>query len=203
MSVFQTVAARHQCHSGAGPEPGHPGEVCPGGSSEDGGPRPRRQALELQTLLPGPRHTGMDLQTHGVCKHNMEYTHTYTTVPSTCKSHPGASSPPEQCAVFGCSTRPWDPETCLVQFEKDGLIQTQERSQRRHDGLPYSHTWASQQKVHTHTVLQPHLGQPAEGTHTHTYTHTQQTSCLSLALSFPSWAVFGSYETCVCVFRPS
>uniref|UniRef100_A0A4W6EQ84 Oxysterol binding protein like 5 n=1 Tax=Lates calcarifer TaxID=8187 RepID=A0A4W6EQ84_LATCA len=43
-------------------------------------------------------------------------------------------------------TRPWDTERCLVQFEKDGVIQTHEKSQRRHNGLSYSHSWASQQK---------------------------------------------------------
>uniref|UniRef100_G3PAN9 Oxysterol-binding protein n=1 Tax=Gasterosteus aculeatus aculeatus TaxID=481459 RepID=G3PAN9_GASAC len=44
-------------------------------------------------------------------------------------------------------TRPWDPERCLVQFEKDGVVQTHEKKQRRHNGLSYSHSWASQQKV--------------------------------------------------------
>uniref|UniRef100_A0A671XF64 Oxysterol-binding protein n=1 Tax=Sparus aurata TaxID=8175 RepID=A0A671XF64_SPAAU len=43
--------------------------------------------------------------------------------------------------------QPWDPERCLVQFEKDGVIQTHEKSQRQHNGLSYSHSWASQQKV--------------------------------------------------------
>lgn len=44
-----------------------------------------------------------------------------------------------------CSLRPWDPEHCLVQFEKDGIIQTQEKSQKPHNGLSFS--WASQDKV--------------------------------------------------------
>ncbi|KAJ8406505.1 hypothetical protein AAFF_G00300790 [Aldrovandia affinis] len=44
-------------------------------------------------------------------------------------------------------TRPWDPDTSLVQFEKDGVIQTRERHQRRHSGLSYGHNWATQQKV--------------------------------------------------------
>uniref|UniRef100_A0A8C4GI52 Oxysterol-binding protein n=1 Tax=Dicentrarchus labrax TaxID=13489 RepID=A0A8C4GI52_DICLA len=44
-------------------------------------------------------------------------------------------------------TQPWDPERCLVQFEKDGVIQTHEKSQRQHNGLSYSHSWASQQKL--------------------------------------------------------
>uniref|UniRef100_A0A8C4GHK5 Oxysterol-binding protein n=1 Tax=Dicentrarchus labrax TaxID=13489 RepID=A0A8C4GHK5_DICLA len=38
-------------------------------------------------------------------------------------------------------TQPWDPERCLVQFEKDGVIQTHEKSQRQHNGLSYSHSW--------------------------------------------------------------
>uniref|UniRef100_A0A669DJ21 Oxysterol-binding protein n=1 Tax=Oreochromis niloticus TaxID=8128 RepID=A0A669DJ21_ORENI len=51
-------------------------------------------------------------------------------------------------------TRPWDPERCFVQFEKDGVIQTQEKSQRQHNGLSYSHSWASQQK-HRKASSQP------------------------------------------------
>uniref|UniRef100_A0A8C3B5S2 Oxysterol-binding protein n=1 Tax=Cyclopterus lumpus TaxID=8103 RepID=A0A8C3B5S2_CYCLU len=39
-------------------------------------------------------------------------------------------------------TRPWDPERCLVQFEKDGVVQTHEKNQRQHNGLSYSHSWA-------------------------------------------------------------
>uniref|UniRef100_A0A8C6UMY6 Oxysterol-binding protein n=1 Tax=Neogobius melanostomus TaxID=47308 RepID=A0A8C6UMY6_9GOBI len=35
--------------------------------------------------------------------------------------------------------RPWDNECCLVQFEKDGIIQTQEK--RQHNGLSYRHSW--------------------------------------------------------------
>uniref|UniRef100_A0A8C3B236 Oxysterol-binding protein n=1 Tax=Cyclopterus lumpus TaxID=8103 RepID=A0A8C3B236_CYCLU len=38
-------------------------------------------------------------------------------------------------------TRPWDPERCLVQFEKDGVVQTHEKNQRQHNGLSYSHSW--------------------------------------------------------------
>uniref|UniRef100_A0A667XFK9 Oxysterol binding protein like 5 n=1 Tax=Myripristis murdjan TaxID=586833 RepID=A0A667XFK9_9TELE len=57
--------------------------------------------------------------------------------------------------------RPWDPECCLVQFEKDGVIQTHERSQRRHNGLSYSHSWASQQKVSQHTHTHTHIHTPA------------------------------------------
>uniref|UniRef100_A0AAQ5YX52 Oxysterol-binding protein n=1 Tax=Amphiprion ocellaris TaxID=80972 RepID=A0AAQ5YX52_AMPOC len=50
--------------------------------------------------------------------------------------------------------RPWDPEHCLVQFEKDGVIQTHEKSLRQHNGLSYSHSWASQQK-HRKASSQP------------------------------------------------
>lgn len=48
------------------------------------------------------------------------------------------------CVLFG-SFRPWDPEHCLIQFEKDGIIQTQEKSQKQHDRLSFS--WASRDKV--------------------------------------------------------
>ncbi|CAG01146.1 unnamed protein product, partial [Tetraodon nigroviridis] len=41
--------------------------------------------------------------------------------------------------------RPWDPEHCLIQFEKDGIIQTQEKSQKPPNGLSFS--WASQDKA--------------------------------------------------------
>uniref|UniRef100_A0A8D3DDY2 Oxysterol binding protein-like 5 n=1 Tax=Scophthalmus maximus TaxID=52904 RepID=A0A8D3DDY2_SCOMX len=51
-------------------------------------------------------------------------------------------------------TRPWDPERCVLQFEKDGVIQTHEKSQRRHNELSYSHSWASQQK-HRKASSQP------------------------------------------------
>uniref|UniRef100_A0A3B3R8P0 Oxysterol-binding protein n=2 Tax=Paramormyrops kingsleyae TaxID=1676925 RepID=A0A3B3R8P0_9TELE len=44
-------------------------------------------------------------------------------------------------------TKPWDPSICLVQFEKDGMIQTKERSLRRHSGLSYSQNWAVEQKA--------------------------------------------------------
>lgn len=44
-------------------------------------------------------------------------------------------------------TRPWDNEHCLVQFEKDGLIQTQEKNQRQRNRLSYSHSWGSQHKT--------------------------------------------------------
>ncbi|XP_036399421.1 oxysterol-binding protein-related protein 5-like isoform X1 [Megalops cyprinoides] len=44
-------------------------------------------------------------------------------------------------------TRPWDCDTCLVQFEKDGVIQTKERQRRRPNGLSYSQNWVAQQKA--------------------------------------------------------
>lgn len=47
--------------------------------------------------------------------------------------------------VWSASFRPWDPEHSLVQFEKDGIIQTQEKSQKQHNSLSFS--WASQEKV--------------------------------------------------------
>lgn len=44
-------------------------------------------------------------------------------------------------------TRPWDNDGCLVQFEKDGIIQTQEKNRRQHNGLSYSHSWGSERKT--------------------------------------------------------
>ncbi|XP_036007544.1 oxysterol-binding protein-related protein 5 [Fundulus heteroclitus] len=57
-------------------------------------------------------------------------------------------------------TQPWDPEVSLVQFEKDGVIQTQEKIQRQHNGLSYSHGWTRQHKAevngkHRKTSSQP------------------------------------------------
>lgn len=59
-----------------------------------------------------------------------------------------------ECVSRLSSLQPWDAERCLVQFEKDGVIQTQEKSQRQHNGLSYSHSWTSQQKVSltTHSI---------------------------------------------------
>lgn len=77
-----------------------------------------------------------------------------------------------ECVSSLCSLQPWEAERCLVQFEKDGVIQTQEKSQRQHNGLSYSHSWTSQQKVsltgHSNTLLligsdggsAPDLGSP-------------------------------------------
>ena len=53
-----------------------------------------------------------------------------------------------------CSTKPWDADTCLLQFEKDSIIQTKQRQQRRrHNGYSYSRSWATQQKVNTSNHL--------------------------------------------------
>ncbi|KAJ8252590.1 hypothetical protein COCON_G00219020 [Conger conger] len=43
--------------------------------------------------------------------------------------------------------RPWDPDSSLAQFEKDGVIQTQEHRPRHHNGLSYSQSWAAQHQV--------------------------------------------------------
>uniref|UniRef100_A0A3Q3JKK1 Oxysterol-binding protein n=1 Tax=Monopterus albus TaxID=43700 RepID=A0A3Q3JKK1_MONAL len=51
--------------------------------------------------------------------------------------------------------QPWDPERCLVQFEKDGVIQTQEKSQRQHNGLSYSHSWDEVNRKHRKASSQP------------------------------------------------
>lgn len=51
------------------------------------------------------------------------------------------------CIVLCGSIQPWDPERCLVQFEKDGVIQTHEKTRTQRNSLSYSHSWASQQKV--------------------------------------------------------
>uniref|UniRef100_A0A8C7WS16 Uncharacterized protein n=1 Tax=Oryzias sinensis TaxID=183150 RepID=A0A8C7WS16_9TELE len=68
-------------------------------------------------------------------------------------------------------TRPWDPEICLLQFEKDGVIQTQPRSQ--HGSLTYGHSWTSRHKVNQHlhpsrssSNLQPRLASIVVGIQT-------------------------------------
>ncbi|KAL0967837.1 hypothetical protein UPYG_G00257960 [Umbra pygmaea] len=43
-------------------------------------------------------------------------------------------------------TRLWDPERCLVQFEKHGVIQTKERSLGKIKGYSRASAWASKQK---------------------------------------------------------
>lgn len=60
-------------------------------------------------------------------------------------------------------TRPWDPERCLVQFEKHGVIQTKEKSQRQHKGLAYSRAsaWACQQKAQVNGKHRKGSSQPS------------------------------------------
>lgn len=58
-------------------------------------------------------------------------------------------------------TQPWDPERSLVQFEKDGVIQTHEKSQRRHNRLSYSHSWASRQKAEVNGKHRKASSQPS------------------------------------------
>uniref|UniRef100_A0A7N6A495 Oxysterol-binding protein n=1 Tax=Anabas testudineus TaxID=64144 RepID=A0A7N6A495_ANATE len=52
-------------------------------------------------------------------------------------------------------TQPWEPERCLVQFEKDGVIQTHEKNQRQQNGLSYSHSWAGVNGKHRKASSQP------------------------------------------------
>lgn len=58
-------------------------------------------------------------------------------------------------------TKPWDPERCLVQFEKDGIIQTKEKSQRRRNRYSYSQDWAGQQKVRVNGKHRKSSSQPS------------------------------------------
>ncbi|MGH0147880.1 UNVERIFIED_CONTAM: hypothetical protein FKN15_014227 [Acipenser sinensis] len=44
-------------------------------------------------------------------------------------------------------TNPWDPQMNLVEFEKDGVIQTLGTDGRRHNGISYSKKWATKQKT--------------------------------------------------------
>lgn len=157
---WQTLAACDQCHHGSGPAAGHPGEVCAGGSAAERGQGEGRQTLDVTTFPPGPRHLRVDLQAHGVWTHShqankmQQMAHT-VFLKGGKKWHENYDMFRLKlhcnhrlifCPVFG-SMHPWDPERCLVQFEKDGVIQTHEKSQRQHNGLSYSHSWASQQKV--------------------------------------------------------
>uniref|UniRef100_A0A8B9HNA3 Oxysterol-binding protein n=1 Tax=Astyanax mexicanus TaxID=7994 RepID=A0A8B9HNA3_ASTMX len=50
--------------------------------------------------------------------------------------------------------KPWDPDCCLLQFEKDGIIQTKERRRRQRNGFTYSQSWARQHK-HRKSSSQP------------------------------------------------
>ncbi|XP_027857506.1 oxysterol-binding protein-related protein 5 isoform X2 [Xiphophorus couchianus] len=58
-------------------------------------------------------------------------------------------------------TRPWDAEACLVQFEKDGVIQTQEKMQRQHNGLSYNHSWSRQHKAEVNGKHRKASSQPS------------------------------------------
>lgn len=65
------------------------------------------------------------------------------------------------CVCFlHLSTKAWDPECCLVQFEKDGIIQTKEKRQRQHNGFTYSQNWNSQQKVRWTLCIQELVQKP-------------------------------------------
>ncbi|KAJ8249091.1 hypothetical protein GJAV_G00231080 [Gymnothorax javanicus] len=55
-------------------------------------------------------------------------------------------------------SRPWDPDSSLAQYEKDGVIQTRERRPRHHSDMSYSQSWAAQRKAqgkHRKTSSQP------------------------------------------------
>ncbi|MCJ8735807.1 hypothetical protein PDJAM_G00251690 [Pangasius djambal] len=58
-------------------------------------------------------------------------------------------------------TKAWDRDCCLVQFEKDGIIQTKEKSRRQHNGFPYSQNWSSQQKAQVHGKHRKSSSQPS------------------------------------------
>nr|XP_057931478.1 oxysterol-binding protein-related protein 5 isoform X2 [Doryrhamphus excisus] len=59
-------------------------------------------------------------------------------------------------------TQPWDPERCVLQFERDGVIQTQEKTQRRqHRGLSYTESWASQRKTEVNRMFRKASSQPS------------------------------------------
>uniref|UniRef100_A0A8C1XDH7 Oxysterol-binding protein n=1 Tax=Cyprinus carpio TaxID=7962 RepID=A0A8C1XDH7_CYPCA len=75
-------------------------------------------------------------------------------------------------------TKPWDPERCLLQFEKDGVIQTKEKSRGR--SFSYSQNWAAQQKVSptgSYSTPEPnHESSDNEGqslSHTQTQLHSK------------------------------
>ncbi|XP_053337856.1 oxysterol-binding protein-related protein 5 [Clarias gariepinus] len=58
-------------------------------------------------------------------------------------------------------TKAWDPDSCLVQFEKDGIIQTEEKPQRQHNGFTYRQNWSSQQKAKAHGKHRKSSSQPS------------------------------------------
>ncbi|XP_067236440.1 oxysterol-binding protein-related protein 5 isoform X3 [Chanodichthys erythropterus] len=58
-------------------------------------------------------------------------------------------------------TKPWDPDRCLVQFEKDGIIQTKEKSLRQRSSFSYSQNWAGQQKLRVNGKHRKSSSQPS------------------------------------------
>ncbi|XP_076861792.1 oxysterol-binding protein-related protein 5 isoform X2 [Brachyhypopomus gauderio] len=58
-------------------------------------------------------------------------------------------------------TKPWDPDSCLVQFEKDGIIQTKVRPHRQHGAFNYSQAWAGQQKAQVNGKHRKSSSQPS------------------------------------------
>ncbi|XP_061628486.1 oxysterol-binding protein-related protein 5 isoform X2 [Phyllopteryx taeniolatus] len=57
--------------------------------------------------------------------------------------------------------QPWEPELCLVQFERNGVIQTLEKTQRQHNGLSNSDSWPSQRNVKVHGTRRKASSQPS------------------------------------------
>ncbi|XP_051975305.1 oxysterol-binding protein-related protein 5-like isoform X2 [Xyrauchen texanus] len=58
-------------------------------------------------------------------------------------------------------TKPWDTDRCLVQFEKDGVIQTKEKSQSQLNSFSYSQNWAVEQKVRVNGKHRKSSSQPS------------------------------------------
>ncbi|XP_035379476.1 oxysterol-binding protein-related protein 5 isoform X2 [Electrophorus electricus] len=58
-------------------------------------------------------------------------------------------------------TKPWDSDSCLVQFEKDGIIQAKVRPRRQHGAFTYSHTWTGQQKAQVNGKHRKSSSQPS------------------------------------------
>lgn len=138
------MAACDSSHYGTGPSEGDPGEVCAGGCSAARGQREGRQTLDPSGFPARPHHLRVDLQTHGVRR----LSHKTTDLVSSMWQKPKCGvRHVKLTALCICSTRPWDPEVCLVQFEKDRVIQTHEKGLRQPNGISFSHSWASHRKV--------------------------------------------------------
>ncbi|XP_030645961.1 oxysterol-binding protein-related protein 5 [Chanos chanos] len=58
-------------------------------------------------------------------------------------------------------TKPWDPERCLVQFEKNGIIQTKEKPQRQRNSFSYGQSWTVQQKTQVNGKHRKASSQPS------------------------------------------